>query len=123
MKVTTAHYHTPNGKDIHKLGIEPDIKVAMNIQKVGTEEDDQFKTAMTTAITEVKAQPAAAMPGPMVVASVEDELKIIDAQKAQGYSVTKREFVREQDHLFEEITLEKPGDSRKLRLELPFLKQ
>ena len=60
-------------------------------------------------------------PGPMVVASVEDELKIIDEQKAQGYSVTKREFVREQDHLFEEITLEKQGEARKLRLELPFL--
>lgn len=121
MKVTTAHYHTPNGKDIHKLGIEPDIKVSMNIQKVGTEEDDQFKTAMTTALNEVKAQPAAAAPDPMMVASVEEELKIIEAQKAQGYSVTKREFVREQDHLFEEITLEKVGDSRKLRLELPFL--
>jgi carboxyl-terminal processing protease len=123
MKVTTAHYHTPKGKDIHKLGIEPDIKVAMPIQKVGTEQDEQLKTAIQTVLSEVRALPVAVATGPMVVASVEDELRILDEQKAQGYSVVKREFVREQERLFEEITLEKSGDSRKLRLELPYLNQ
>ena len=121
MKVTTAHYHTPKGKDIHKKGIEPDIKVVMPIQKVGTAEDEQFQTAIQTLVGEVKALPVETASGPMVVASVEDELKILDDQKAQGYSVVKREFVREQERLFEDITLEKSGDSRKLRLELPYL--
>ena len=123
MKVTTAHYHTPKGKDIHKLGIEPDVKVAMPIQKVGTDDDEQFKTAMATVLGEVKSLPVTVAPGPMVVASVEDELKILEEQKAQGYSVVKREFVRDQERLYEDITLEKPGDSRKLRLELPYLNQ
>lgn len=121
MKVTTAHYHTPKGKDIHKKGIEPDIKIAMPIQKLGTEDDEQYKAALQTLVAEVKALPVATAPGPMVVASVEDELRILEEQKAQGYSVVKREFVREQERLFEDITLEKPGDSRKLRLELPYL--
>ena len=121
MKVTTAHYHTPKGNDIHKRGIEPDIKVAMLIQKVGTDDDEQFKTAIATVVGEVKALPIAATPGPLVVASVEEELKILEQQKAQGYSVVKREFIREQDRLYEDITLEKSGDSRKLRLELPYL--
>lgn len=120
MKVTTAHYHTPKGKDIHKKGIEPDIAVTMPIQKLGTDDDDQFKTALKAVSDEVKSLPVVEQ-GPMVVASVEDELKILSEQKAQGYSVTKREFVREQDRLYEDITLEKAGELRKLRLELPLV--
>jgi carboxyl-terminal processing protease len=30
LKLTTAHYYTPSGQLIHKKGIEPDIKVAMD---------------------------------------------------------------------------------------------
>jgi hypothetical protein len=88
----------------------------MPIQKVGTDDDEQFKTAMATVLGEVRSLPVTVAPGPMVVASVEDELKILEEQKAQGYSVVKREFVRDQERLYEDITLEKPGDSRKLRL-------
>jgi carboxyl-terminal processing protease len=119
MKVTTAHYHTPSGRDINKLGIEPDVKVVMPIQKLGTTEDDQLKAALKAVNDEVGTMtPVAAAASPYLVASVEDELRIINEQKAQGYSVVKREFVRDQEKLFEDITLEKAGTSRTLRLEL-----
>lgn len=119
MKITTAHYHTPSGKDINKLGIEPDVKVSMAIQKVGTEEDQQLKKSLEIAAEEVQQLQAASPPGSdLRVASVEDELKILDAQKSEGFVVVKRQFLREQNRLFEEITLNKDGEVRTLKLEL-----
>ena len=119
MKVTTAHYHTPRGADINKLGIEPDVKVVMPIQKLNTDEDEQFKVALKTATDEVKALPVANQPDPNWVASVEDEVRILNEQKAQGFSVTRRSLIREQDRLFEDVTLEKSGAApRTLRLDL-----
>ncbi|MHC4915524.1 MAG: S41 family peptidase [Planctomycetota bacterium] len=32
LKLTTAHYHTPSGQMIHKKGIEPDIRVVMDVK-------------------------------------------------------------------------------------------
>lgn len=119
MKVTTAHYHTPSGKDINKLGIEPDIKVAMPIQKVGTDEDEQLKKALELAVTEVKENGSTSqMSENLLVASIEDELRILAEQKSQGYTIIRRQLVRDKDNLYEDITLEKAGDSRTLRLEL-----
>lgn len=42
LKVTIAHWYTPNGRNIDKEGIEPDTKVE---QKNDSKEDLQFKTA------------------------------------------------------------------------------
>ncbi len=125
MKVTTAHYHTPSGQDINKIGIEPDVKVAMPIQKLGTVEDDQFKAALKTLMAEIQATPVkSAGSDPMSIASVEDELRILKEQQDQGFSVVRRELVREQERLYEDITLQKGNESRKLRLELsPLLNQ
>lgn len=46
VKLTTAHYHTPSGKDIHKLGIEPDVKVEMAPERIGTADDIQLERAL-----------------------------------------------------------------------------
>jgi len=32
LKLTTAYYYTPSGQCIHKIGIEPDLKVAMDLE-------------------------------------------------------------------------------------------
>lgn len=47
-QVTTAHYYTPNGKNIHKLGIEPDILVE-NVQ-LSDEEIPAFEQLMTDKV-------------------------------------------------------------------------
>ena len=50
LTVTVAKYLTPNGTDINKFGIAPDIEVSMNMltdfqREVGTRKDKQYKAA------------------------------------------------------------------------------
>ena len=64
MTVTIAKYLTPNGTDIHKNGIQPDISAEMSekeirnfkIEDLGTSRDSQYRvaeTALTKALKEV----------------------------------------------------------------------
>lgn len=45
LKFTIAHYLTPNGRNINKKGIKPDIEVKMDPAKVGQPDDAQLKAA------------------------------------------------------------------------------
>jgi len=50
LTVTVAKYLTPNGTDINKFGIVPDIEVKMNInpilqKEIGTRKDNQYRAA------------------------------------------------------------------------------
>lgn len=45
LKFTIAHYLTPNGRNINKKGIKPDIEVKMDPAKVGQSGDAQLKAA------------------------------------------------------------------------------
>ncbi|MDO5411104.1 MAG: S41 family peptidase, partial [Lachnospiraceae bacterium] len=44
MKITTAHYYTPSGNDIHKVGIKPDVIVEDN--KETKDVDEQLQKAI-----------------------------------------------------------------------------
>ena len=47
VKITTARYVTPNGRDINKRGIDPNIVVPMDPKMVGTDDKDvQLKAAL-----------------------------------------------------------------------------
>lgn len=47
IKITTSHYYTPEGFDLHGKGIEPDIKVELDEgAQTGSENDNQLKTAV-----------------------------------------------------------------------------
>lgn len=49
LAVTVAKYETPNHHDIHKLGIAPDLQVALepiNFDQVGTSADQQYQAAI-----------------------------------------------------------------------------
>lgn len=56
MTVTIAKYLTPRGRDIHKYGIDPDVKVRMSEQEaqrlkledIGTRKDSQYRVAEST---------------------------------------------------------------------------
>ena len=58
MTVTIAKYLTPNGRDIHKNGIEPDVQATMTEEEIrsmtaddlGTGRDSQYRVAETTLI-------------------------------------------------------------------------
>ncbi len=43
IRLTVSHYYTPNGNDIHKKGITPDVVIE---QDENTEEDEQLNAAM-----------------------------------------------------------------------------
>ncbi len=50
LKLTISNYFTPNGNNIHKIGIEPDIVVELNSD---TEEDEQLNKAIEVLTQEV----------------------------------------------------------------------
>ena len=59
LTVTVAKYLTPNGTDINRFGITPDIEVNMNInpilqKEVGTRRDKQYKTGENILIEIIK---------------------------------------------------------------------
>ena len=60
--VTIAKYLTPNGTDIHKNGIKPDIQARLTedqlkkfeLEDFGTQNDPQYRVAETTLIREIR---------------------------------------------------------------------
>ena len=54
VKITTAHYHTPTGKDINEVGIEPDEKVEFEGRSMGGEDDTQFQAAAKALIEKIE---------------------------------------------------------------------
>ncbi len=50
VKLTTAHYFTPNGTDIHGTGIEPDVTVEM---ETGADPDTQLEAAQELLLSEM----------------------------------------------------------------------
>ena len=71
MTVTIAKYLTPNGTDIHKNGIEPDISAEMSekeirnfkIEDLGTSRDSQYRVAETTLTKALKEVNQVYQPG------------------------------------------------------------
>lgn len=64
MAVTIAKYFTPSGRDINKVGIEPDIKIeltkdqmkAMTQDRVGTPSDPQYAKALSVLSQKILAE-------------------------------------------------------------------
>ena len=61
LTVTVAKYLTPNGTDINKSGIVPDIEVKMNInpilpREIGTRKDNQYKAGEKVLINIIKRE-------------------------------------------------------------------
>lgn len=53
IKLTTAKYYTPNDRNIHKKGIEPDIKVELDADG---KKDNQFEEALRVVRQKVKQE-------------------------------------------------------------------
>ena len=59
LTVTVAKYLTPNGTDINKSGIIPDIEVKMNInpilqREIGTRKDKQYRAGEKELVNIIK---------------------------------------------------------------------
>lgn len=46
IKITVAKWYTPNGRGIHKIGLEPDIKVALTADDLKNNKDPQMDKAL-----------------------------------------------------------------------------
>jgi carboxyl-terminal processing protease len=63
MTVTIAKYLTPNGRDIHKHGIDPDVRAKLSaaeaqklrLEDLGTNKDSQYRSAESTLLKQVKS--------------------------------------------------------------------
>ena len=63
MTVTIAKYLTPNGRDIHKHGIDPDVRAKLSaaeaqklrLEDLGTNKDSQYRLAESTLLKQVKS--------------------------------------------------------------------
>ncbi|MFM9040921.1 MAG: S41 family peptidase [Vulcanococcus sp.] len=63
MTVTIAKYLTPSGRDIHKHGIDPDVRAKLTPQEaeklrledLGTKKDSQYRVAESTLLKQVKS--------------------------------------------------------------------
>ncbi|MFM2123517.1 MAG: hypothetical protein RLZZ589_1954 [Cyanobacteriota bacterium] len=63
MTVTIAKYLTPNGRDIHKHGIDPDVRARLSVteaqslrlEDLGTKRDSQYRVAESTLVKQVRA--------------------------------------------------------------------
>ena len=56
MKITTAHYHTPKGRDINEVGIEPNEEVEFEGRSYTGKDDTQFATAARQLLEEIETQ-------------------------------------------------------------------
>jgi carboxyl-terminal processing protease len=46
IKITVAKWYTPNGRGIHKKGLEPDVKVPMSVEDLNAGKDPQMDKAV-----------------------------------------------------------------------------
>ena len=58
LRVTVAKWLTPNGRDLSKEGVEPDIRIVRTPQDMEEERDPQMEAAMEWLLTEKTLQPA-----------------------------------------------------------------
>lgn len=54
LKVTTSKYYTPNGENIHKIGITPDIEVTIPEETLNKEYDKRLDTQLIKSIEVIK---------------------------------------------------------------------
>ncbi len=58
VKITTAHYHTPKGKDINEVGIEPNQEVEFEGRSYASKTDTQFLSAAKQLLQEIRSEEA-----------------------------------------------------------------
>lgn len=112
VKITTAHYHTPNGKDINEVGIEPDQEVEFEGGAYTGETDTQFLSAAEQLLEEIVAaegQSKSESGLPLARTGVEQWRYLTSLGRGEP-EVLERTYVFEQgsDSLFEEVRVQFP---------------
>lgn len=118
-KITTAHYHTPAGHDIHKAGLNPDIEVKMEPDlMLEHEKDTQLQKALEVLAAQVKEQSKTAsvssadVGGLITVRGFYQELEYLNGKYGGSYKIKSRSLGFEDYKLIETVTVqdEKGGE-------------
>lgn len=115
VKITTAHYHTPKGKDINEVGIEPNQKVEFEGRSFAGDDDAQFISAANQLLAEIKRVEEAQKSGqglPTARTGVEQWQYLLSLGRGEP-RVLERNFVfgTDQSPLVEEIKLQFPDSA------------
>ncbi|MBQ7503018.1 S41 family peptidase [bacterium] len=112
-KITTAHYHTPAGHDIHKAGLNPDIEVKMEPElMLEHEKDTQLQKALETLSSQLKEQSKASAAssadgsGCIAVKGFYQELEYLNKKYGGDYKIKSRSLGFEENKLIETVTVQ-----------------
>ncbi|MCA9792891.1 MAG: PDZ domain-containing protein [Candidatus Eremiobacteraeota bacterium] len=123
LKVTTAHYHTPAGHDINKIGVDPDVLVKMEGKRLLSSDDNQLKAAVDVVEEELKVDQANHGDLPTArsavrIFSVEQELAYLRSLGKRPEVLERRVF-EEDGQLVEELKVKfADGSPRTVRLDI-----
>lgn len=112
-KITTAHYHTPAGHDIHKAGLNPDIEVKMEPElMLEHDKDTQLQKALEVLASQVKEQgkkasvSSADADGFITVRGFYQELEYLNGKYGGAYKIKSRSIGFEDYKLIETVTVQ-----------------
>ena len=124
-KITIAHYHTPSGHDINKMGITPDVVVELPEEQ---DKDAKYDAQKQAAIDELikklngtaQEDKASENTELIVVNGFIDERSYIDEQlKGKSYTIEKSQIERQGDKLTETVTVTtKDGQNRQYKFDI-----
>lgn len=114
VKITTAHYHTPTGQDIHKKGITPDVAIPQIPKEQSADADTTLQAAVKSleqkqrqgsAVAEVEAS---IHPNAVRVAGSDQEFDYLDKLRAPdggSWRVVNQTLVNENGRFYDVVDL------------------
>ncbi|MBM3464057.1 MAG: S41 family peptidase [Armatimonadetes bacterium] len=138
VKITTAHYRTPSGQDIHKKGIAPDVSITMKLEDVGSEKDGQLTAAVallkqkmalnaerlaSRASADAATQPIA---DAIRVKSASEEFEYVaNLRCGDGgtFQIESQRLISEGGRYYDEVVVkcDRSGETRTLHFEIDFI--
>jgi carboxyl-terminal processing protease len=114
VKITTAHYHTPKGKDINEVGIDPNQEVEFEGRTLTGENDTQFLSAAEQLLKEIQSSEEAAKSDsglPLARTGVEQWRYLLSLGRGEP-EVLERTYLFGDETLFEEVRVKFPDATR-----------
>lgn len=139
VKITTAHYHTPSGQDIHKKGILPDLAVQMNLKDLNDPATDaqlqaavkiiEQRVAQTRSVASHTTTDVVPLHADAVrVSSSDEEFDYIGKLKASdggAFTVTNQTLVNENGRYYDvvEVRSARSGEKKTLWFQLDYFRK
>ncbi len=114
VKITTAHYHTPTGKDINEVGIEPHEKVEFEGRSMGGSDDTQFQAAAKALVEKIEAESVAAGAGMPSARTGVEQWRFLRTLGRGEPTILERKYVfgERDDVLIEELRVRFPDSTK-----------